>query len=367
MSKVRIGIVGLGFGRSVLIPAFRAVPEADVVAVAGRHHEHARSVASECGIPRHFSSWEEMVSCPEIDAVCIATPPALHSDIAVASISARKAVFCEKPLAHDSSGARTMWAQARHSGLAHAVDFEFRYIPAWRFLKHLLQNGVAGPLRYVNINWTVSTWADSNRPWSWRSDRSAGGGVLGALAVHAFDYIPWLFGPVRSVSGQLSTRIPYRPAQDGTLKETTAEDYCNSSMLLHDDTPVGVTISNVAPCGRGHWIEVDGEDKTVVLGSENLNDYTSGFEIWAAEKGERLRKLPIPEEFQIQETYGDARVGPVSRLASQFIRSIQSGQDCTMPSFEDGYRSQLLMDSIFRSNNGRRWVDVPAVETAVQE
>jgi len=179
MTRVRIGIVGLGFGRSVLIPAFRAVPNAEVVAVASRHDDRARSIAHECGIPRHFSSWQEMVSCPEVDAVCIATPPALHSDIAIASIGARKAVFCEKPLAVDSKDAGSMWAEARDSGLVHAVDFEFRHVPAWRFLKSLLQNGEAGALRSISINWTVSSWADPNRPWSWRSENSAGRGRRG--------------------------------------------------------------------------------------------------------------------------------------------------------------------------------------------
>lgn len=359
MSRIRVGIVGLGFGQTVHIPGFRAVSNVDIVAIASKRYDVAKGVAKEYGVPLCFSSWQEMLSEPGIDAVSIATPPAIHSEIALASMAARKAVLCEKPLALNSTTAATMLAAARNSGLVHAINFEFREIPAWRFTKSLLEDGVARRIRHISVTWTISSWADPARTWSWRSNRACGGGVLGALGVHTLDYIQWLFGPVHAITAQLSTRIPFRPAEDGSSCAVTGEDCCNLLMLLKDGTPVAVTISNIAPSGRGHWLEIYGEHKTLILGSHSLIDYAEGFEVWVADRNSPPQKLSIPEEFKIKESFKDGRIGPFVQVARRFARSIQFGQDSMLPSFEDGYRAQLLVDCAFQSNESRWWVEVP--------
>jgi predicted dehydrogenase len=91
------------------------------------------------------------------------------------------------------------------------VDFEYRAVPLFQQLAALLQQGSIGTPWLVKLDWLMGSRADPRRPWSWYSQRSEGGGVLGALGTHAFDTLHWLIGPTRQLSATCSTAIAERP------------------------------------------------------------------------------------------------------------------------------------------------------------
>jgi len=363
MGVVGVGVIGTGFGRMVHIPGLMAVPNARLVGVASRQYERARQVAEEFGLPRSFSSWRDLLECPEIQAVTIATPPQFSEQIALAAFNAGKAVLCEKPLALDVIQGARMLDAARRGGHAHMVDFEFREIPAWRYAKQILEKGEIGPLRHVNVTWILHTWADPSRPWSWKTDRAQGGGLLSAFGVHVFDYLEWFLGPVRSLAAQLNTRITSRPDESGTWKTVDGEDCCHLLLELQDGTPVSVTMSTVAPVGKGHWIEFYGEERALILGSDNLTDYGKGFRLWDGSPGSKdIREIPIPAEYQFGREFDDGRIAPFARLAQRFIDAVAEGKVDLRPSFEDGLRAQMLLDAAVEAHRESRWVEVPVPE-----
>src|SRR3954447_3713056 len=98
MKTVRVGIVGTGFGRQVHLPAFRAHPNCEVVAVCASRLERAQDAAARHGIERAFGDWRELVAA-DLEAIALAVPPAVQFEIALAAVRAGKAIFCEKPLA----------------------------------------------------------------------------------------------------------------------------------------------------------------------------------------------------------------------------------------------------------------------------
>lgn len=358
---VSVGVIGLGFGRMVHVPGFLAVRNAMLFGVAARNDEQARHVASEFSLPRYFPSWKELIECPQIQAVSIATPPPLHEEMVLSALAAGKAVLCEKPLALDAAKAEGMLKAARRAGVVHMVNFEFREIPAWQFVKKFLSAGELGSLRYVNVHWIVHSWADPNRQWSWRADRAQGGGALGALVVHSFDYLEWLLGPIKSLAAQLSTQVPQRPDESGALRPVTGEDSCHLLLELRDGTPINLVISTVAPLGKGHWIEFYGERKVLVLGSKNLLDYGKGFRVWVGNHGaKRLRRLNLPGAIEFEMEFEDGRVAPFVRLAERFVDAIQGNKLDVRPSFKDGFRAQVLLDLALQANRERCWVSVPA-------
>src|SRR5262245_379569 len=108
---LRVGVVGLGYGRRVLVPAFQAHPRCQVVGVCGRRVDLARETAAELGV-RAYDSWRALIDDPHVDAVAVATPSDSHDTIAVAALERGKHVFCEKPLAASLDGARRMEAAA---------------------------------------------------------------------------------------------------------------------------------------------------------------------------------------------------------------------------------------------------------------
>ena len=102
---LRIGIVGVGFGATVHIPAFQS-EGLEVVAVCSRRSERVQEAAAKFGVPNAFTDYDEMLRLPGLDAVSIATPPSLHKEQALAAIAAGKHVMCEKPFALNASEAR---------------------------------------------------------------------------------------------------------------------------------------------------------------------------------------------------------------------------------------------------------------------
>src|SRR5262245_25901417 len=98
MNVVRVGLVGSGFVSSIHCEALRAVPGAEVVAVASPTEGHAADFARRHGIPRSFTDYLRMYELPDLDLVILGLPNDLHCDATVAAASAGKHVLCEKPL-----------------------------------------------------------------------------------------------------------------------------------------------------------------------------------------------------------------------------------------------------------------------------
>ncbi|ASC72035.1 putative oxidoreductase [Halomicronema hongdechloris C2206] len=358
-APIGVAVVGTGFGQKVHIPGLQAHHRTNVVAVYHRDLETARAIAQEYQIPHACQRVEDIVALPEVDAVTIATPPFLHHAMATTALQAGKHVLLEKPTTLSVEEARQLEALAQERQLMAVMDFEFRFVPAWQRLAQLLAEGYVGQPRLIKIDWLVPGRANPQRPWSWYARRDQGGGALGAFASHSFDYIAWLFGPVRRLSARLSTAIPQRPdPQTGEPKPVDADDTCSLILELADGTPCQVAISSVTYAGRGHWLEIYGERGTLVLGSDNLKDYVHGFRLYGSQEGAPLEELPIPDQLAFPKTYADGRIAPFIRVVNHWVNCIDQGT-LSAPSIRDGVYSQLLMDLTHQADDSGTWVAVP--------
>src|SRR6478735_10552722 len=93
-----------------------AHPGGELVAAANWREASLRSLAERHGIPRITTDWRELVSDPEVDAVIIGTPNALHAPQAIACLEAGKHVLVEKPMSRTLDEAQSMNEAARASG-----------------------------------------------------------------------------------------------------------------------------------------------------------------------------------------------------------------------------------------------------------
>jgi predicted dehydrogenase len=361
-TPIGVALVGTGFGQKVHLPALRDCPHTQVVAVYHRDRTKAEAIAQAHHIPHATNNLDTLLALPEIQGVCISTPPFLHADMTQQALSAGKHVFLEKPTAMNVAEAKALYQQSHQQGLQTALNFEFRFVPAWMTLKTQLENFYVGKPRLIKIDWVVPGRADPNRPWSWHASAGSGGGSLGALGSHTFDYITWLFGPIKQLCGRLSTAIGYRPDPvSGMPKAADADDTCLILLELADGTPVQVSISATAYNGRGHWVEVYGDRGTLILGSDHPTDYVHGFTLRGAQTGEPLAQLPIPTEYEFPKTHPDGRIAPVTRVMNHWVECIQSGRSSS-PSIRQGVYSQLLMDLTHESHATGCWVDVPNLD-----
>lgn len=362
-NNINVGVIGTGFGRAVHIPGFKLHHRTQVMAVYHRNLEQAKAIAREHDIPYACQSVEEIVSLPEVDAVSIATPPFLHYDMAKTALEAGKHVLLEKPTTLRATEARELYHIALGNGAIVAMDFEYRYVPAWQWLSELLAQGYVGNPRLVKIDWLMSSRANPDRPWNWYAQKDKGGGALGALGSHTFDYIAWLFGSVRRLSAKLSTSILERsdPTEGGKLKPVDADDTCFVMLELADGTPVQVSISSVAYGGRGHWVEVYGDRGSLVLGSDNQKDYVHGFRLWGTQAGEATTELSVPERLEFPQIYPDGRLAPFLRTIDRWVQGIDGGK-VLAPSLREGVYSQILMDLTHESSETGNWVNVPELD-----
>lgn len=361
-SKINIAVVGTGFGQKVHIPGLQANPRTEIVAVYHRDLDKAKEVAQTHDIPHACTSLAEIVALPQVQAVSISTPPFLHYEMAKTALQAGKHILLEKPTALSALEARELYHLALANNVVATVDFEFRFVPAWQHLAELLGQDYVGKIRLIKIDWLVPSRADATKPWNWYARRERGGGALGALGSHTFDYINWLFGSINKMSAQLSTAVAARPDPiSGEVKLVDADDSCLLLLELADGTPCNVCISACTYQGRGHWVEIYGDRGTLVLGSSNQKDYVHGFHLWAASDGQTLAEIEIPKRLAFEQTYTDGRIAPFIRVVDNWIAGIDQGTALT-PALKEGVYSQLLMDVAHQSHAGRTWVDVPELE-----
>jgi len=359
---IGVAVVGTGFGEKVHIPGLQTHHRTEVVAVYNRDLDKAKTVAATYNIPYACTSIEEIVALPEVQAVSISTPPFLHYEMAKKVLLAGKHLFLEKPTTLSAIEARELYWLAKNQGAIVTMDFEFRFIPSWMLLREMLAEDYVGQKRLIKIDWLVSSRADATRPWNWYSRKDQGGGALGAVASHTFDYINWLFGQVQRLSAKLITTIPSRPdPKTGELKPVDADDACMLMLELADGTPCQICISSVTYQGRGHWVEIYGDRGTLVLGSDNQKDYVHGFRLFAAPAGKSLTEVEVPNRLTFPKNYTDGRIAPFIRVVDQWVQSIDQGEAKT-PSLKEGIYSQLLMDLTHKSNETGVWVEVPGLE-----
>ena len=346
-TPVRVGVIGIGFGQRAHVPAFSVTAGCEVVALCAGTGQRATKVAERLGISKAYGDWRALVDDPTIDAITIATPPALQPDIALAALAQGKAVFCEKPLATSQAKAAEIAELAQRTGLANMLDFELPEIEAWRRAKTILDEGRVGPLRQITIEWHVETYANRMGLSSWKTNTETGGGTLNAFVSHVFHYVEWFAGPVQELSARL-----FRAPGDMRTGDTVAV-LC---LKLASGAPVSASVSSNASLGNGHRVTFYGDEGTMVLDNPTT-DYARGFHLlYGTRHSNRLEEIDLDEDTGIPGE--DGRVPLVARMAERFVNWVRNGVPAR-PNFADGLRVQSLIDAARRSDESGCWVREP--------
>jgi len=344
---IRLGIVGCNFGRTVLLPAFRADPRCRVDALAGTDMARTRDIAAAEGIGQPFADWQALADHPDLDAVAIAVPPSLQPHVATRALKGGKAVFLEKPVAADLAAAGAVRDAAEAAGRPVMIDFEFRELPSWRRAKELIDAGALGTLRHAVVTWHVENYATRMRLKSWKTDGAVGGGALGNFVSHCFYYLEYFCGPMK----EMSAHIFGRPGDEPSFESSVSL----SGTFL---SGAGYTLSMSAASflGSGHRIAFHGEDGTLVL-SNTTSNYMRGFELLHARRpAAALERIETPDGDDAR--YPDGRIAPVSRLAKRFLDAIETGTPAA-PGIADAFRVQQLIEHARASHrDGSRMIAV---------
>jgi predicted dehydrogenase len=215
----RVALFGSGWIQDFHARGVLAHPKGELVAVANWRPESAEALAERHGIPRVTMEWESLVSDPEVDAIVIGTPNALHAPQAVAALRAGKHVLVEKPMSTTVAEADAMIAAAEEAGRVLMVAHCWRFRDEVVSMRDRIAAGDLGEVVKTRGYGMHAGWG----PSGWFTDGSlSGGGALVDMGVHAIDTARFLLGDpmpdrVCAVIGTRYARGRYELDDDGIL------------------------------------------------------------------------------------------------------------------------------------------------------
>ena len=189
----RWGIFGTGPASLKFAAGLRQLGDAEVAMVASRSAAQARAFAESLNIPHAIDGYDAAAAVASglVDAVYIATPPALHREHAVACLAAGVATLIEKPFASDAVSARAIAAIAEDARVFCMEAMWTRFMPAAARLRALVDGGAVGEPHVIASNFGISNAVD---PAYGNFDPARGGGALAHLGVYPVSLGQWLFG-----------------------------------------------------------------------------------------------------------------------------------------------------------------------------
>lgn len=207
---VRIGIIGCGKIAQVRhIPEYSENPDVQLSGFFDLNQQRAQKLAEQYHA-KAYSSYEEMLQDPEIDAVSVCTANSTHAEISIAALHAGKHVLCEKPMAMTEEDCESMARAQKETGKILMVDHNQRFTKAHRKAKDLLESGEIGKIltfRTIFGHSGPETWSIDPGKATWFFDKKkAVFGAMADLGIHKTDIIGYLVGSkVAKVSAKMAT------------------------------------------------------------------------------------------------------------------------------------------------------------------
>ncbi|MFQ3671342.1 MAG: Gfo/Idh/MocA family oxidoreductase [Verrucomicrobiia bacterium] len=356
-------------------PHFFELPARPVLhTICGRDLEAAKKAARQLGWEKVSGDWREVVADPEIDIVDVTTANDTHAEISIAALKAGKAVLCEKPLAVTVDEARAMRDAAKATRRVNMVCHNYRRIPAMVLAREMIEAGELGEIYHYRARYLQDWIVDPNFPLVWRlQGKIAGSGAHGDINAHIIDLGRYLVGEIDEVCGMLHTFIKERPLpeQEGGLSakggkkmgRVTVDDAAMAMGRFKGGALLNLEATRFAP-GRknGIQIEVNGSKGSLYFDFEDMNrlkfyhrldpDGRQGFrDILVTDAAHRYANAWWPGGHIIgyEHTF-------VHTLAD-FVKAVVAGKS-VQPTFEDGYRNQVVLEAIETSSKTKQWVKI---------
>lgn len=328
-SPLRWGIIGLGWvSCDFVAPGMQKSPGSRIVACLGSSLEKGKAFSQRFGVPNVHASLEAMMADPQVDAVYVATPNAIHKEAVLAAAAAGKHVLCEKPFAMNVADARAMVDVCRRAGVVLRVAHQLRLEEAVVHAREVVRSGRLGRIAAISLE-----RASAMPPrTTWRSDPKQSG-VVFDVGVHLVDQVNWI----------------------------TGERFAEVSAVTDPDRRLGVPCDQITILARlandGHAVMratrlvKSAENSLVIEGSEATLTTTS------------LRFAP-----QIVVTVRDAKGSVETRFAASPIYDLEvpafeaavRGEPSLLPTGEEAVHVVETTEAVLASVNERRTVTVAA-------
>jgi len=149
--KIRWGVLGYAYiAREAVIPAIVRSSNSVFQAIASRDTAKLDECRKKFGAVKTHASYEALLNDPEVDAVYIPLPNALHREWTIKAAEHGKHILCEKPIGLNAAECREMMAVCTKHGVTLMEAFMYRYTDCTRKVVEVLRSGVLGEIRQIN-------------------------------------------------------------------------------------------------------------------------------------------------------------------------------------------------------------------------
>jgi predicted dehydrogenase len=337
-------------------------------AIAGRTEQRVADAAHRYGYDGYYTSWEALVEDPEIEVFDNCASHHMHVEPSIAALRNGKHVVCEKPMALTAGDALRMLQAARSSGKQHMCGFNYRFIPAIRLARDLIDRGVLGEIYHFRIQYLQQSLHDPDRPLSKVPDpASATAGSQAILGSHAVDMARFLVGEFATISA-LTPRFRNRRPGPGDQMIDIAWDDASISLIEFAGGAVGTVEATRLATGRANALrwEINGSKGTIAFDLERLNE----LQVY-------LSDTAVSDVVGFQNVFVTAPGHPYARVwwpnghilgwehahineLHHFIEAIATGTPVGPfgATFEDGYRAAVIAEAIADSALSGQRIDV---------
>jgi predicted dehydrogenase len=361
MADLGVAIIGCGaIALANHVPGLALTRRAKLVALCDENQATLARAAAQTGVGMTYTDYRQLLQRQDIDAVIVATPNFTHPPIVLAAAAAKKHMLCEKPLALDVPTALQMYRAAEDAGIRHMTAFTYRFVPAMRYMKHLIDAGDIGQPFHFRAQ-RFQDWGERAQGWR-QVKKLAGSGEMGDMLSHRIDYAHHLVGAISSVVADLRTFIPTRGGQPSDV-----DDWVALIARFNQSDATAVLESTKLATGRGEGhrgqdvVEINGSAGTIVYSTQKP------LELQIGHRGDRdLHRIEVPREFWVypgsprDPSQGDPLVTFRYDQSFEFIDAISHNRACN-PSLREGAMAQAVMDAAQLSHSEQKWVDVPQI------
>jgi predicted dehydrogenase len=352
--EIGVGMLGYAFMGKAHSNAFKKIVYITwpppltprLVGIAGRNQEAVREAAERYGYEYATSDWRDLVADERIGLFDNSGPNSLHAEPTIAAAEAGKHVICEKPLGRDAAESFDIWRRVAATGVKHLCAFNYRFVPAVRLAREMIEAGELGEIRHFRGRY-LQDWGDDPSLDTWRfQPTEAGSGALGDLGAHVVDLARFLAGEVATVSGFTKTFLAGRQVDDAI---ESAVEFTSGAVGTIEATRFALGRRNAF-----QW-EINGSKGSLAFDMERLNE----LQVFRAD-GDRARGFRTVLVSEADHPFwrhwwppghiigwGDTFVHELHHM----LAAIAEDGDVAPygATFEDGYRAAEVCDAIVRS------------------
>lgn len=342
-----------------------AVPK--LAAIAGRSEVKVREAAKRYGFAKAYTDWRAMLDDPEVQVFDNAGPNDLHAEPNIAAAQAGKHVISEKPLGRNAEECKRMWEAVKKAKVKHQVAFNYRFVPAVRLIRNLIDAGKLGRIYHFRAAYLQEWIASEDFPMVWRLEsKHAGSGALGDLGSHVVDLARYLVGEPKSLMARTETFIKQRKNAQGKTQKVDVDDAFQAIIEYRNGAVGTLEASRFCP-GRknSNTFEINAEKGSIRFNLEAMNELEV---FW--KDGERdtqgFTKVLVSESYHPFWSHWWPQghiIGWEHTFVHEFAHFFDAivNKNAVAPhaaDFEDGYKNAVICDAILQSAKERKQIDI---------